>query len=365
MKTKVILALAVIVIAFVISCEKEVNIFTPKDKPCIHGDTTIIIYQYSDIRVEFIETDNPTENCKYGQITFTVYKGDSVFNSTSYCKESDSVIVIRDSIVIIKDPDTSYVCPDNWEYVEYDEEGACDTLYKYDCNGVLDVAIPFCKPLPPDTVVVILLGDTIRIYDTIQITDELAYVVFPLLYEDCDKGSSPYYHNVLGWTVLNTGFSINPYFDDFSENEHGAIVFHYATEKDSGIMWTYYLSSPECIGELPNLYAARIYSGSRIESKQEFWVMYENGEIEKIKSGTTRMTSDFEWSEHYNDDTWDKENLFSFKENDLRNPKAPGIIKLGLGYKRTSDEPILCRNDKYNADELRIWGYKLIPNKKK
>lgn len=352
MKTRILFVLVAIFIA--IACEKEVNIYVPEDKPCVHTDTTII-YESGDIRVESFETDLPTDSCQNGQIHFMVYKDDVLIHNEIRCKDG-------------------YSCEEDWEYVEFNEEGACDTLYRYDCDGNLDVAIPYCKPgviiLPGDTVVVrdtvtvTLPGDTVHVYDTIQITDELAYVIFPLLYEDCDKGSSGFYHNELNWTVLETGFSINPYFDNGSVNKHGAIVF-YDKNKSLGIVWTHYLSSPECIGELPNLYAAWLYSGSRIESEQQIWAMYEDGSIEKIKSGTTKITSDFEWSKHYDDKTWDKENLFMFKEDDLRNPKAPKIIKVGIGYKKTSDNSIFCRNDKYNADELHVWGYKLINNKRK
>jgi hypothetical protein len=384
MKTKVLFWFTAIIIAVatIVSCEKEVNIYVPEQKP-------IVVYHKDNIRVESIETDKPTEGCSFGQVSVSVYRNDTLISLTVYCKDSippasdicpqywdfigfegeevcdtlynyDCNWNLNFKVPICK-PLSPEVCLDNWEYVEYTEEGACDTLYRYDCNGNLDVAIPFCKTPPQDTVIVILPGDTVYI----TITEESAYLVFPLLYEDCDKGSSPYYHNELGWTVLNTGFSINPYFDDGSANEHGAIVFYYGVEKDAGIIWTPYLSSPFCQEGPPNLYSTWIYSGSRIESQQEFWVMYEDRSIEKIQTGITRMTSDFEWYKHYDDNTWSKENLFSFKEDDLGNPKAPGIIKMGIGYKKTSDKPILCRNDKYNADEWHILGYKLIPKKSK
>jgi len=253
MKTNFVLGLIALFIA--VACEKEVNIYVPEQKP-------IVVYHQDNFCVESVETDKPTEGCSSGQVSVSVYRNDTLISLTTYCKDTIPA---------------EEVCPQYWDYLPSTGKGVCDTLYNYTCDWNLNFKIPICKPdtivLPGDTVVVrdtvtiTLPGDTVHVYDTIQITDELAYVVFPLIYEDCDKGSSGFYHNELKWTVLETGFSINPYFDNGSVNEHGAIVF-YEVNKDSGILFTPYLSSPYCIGELPNLYAAWFYSGSRITSEQ-------------------------------------------------------------------------------------------------
>lgn len=132
MKTKVLFwfTAMIIAVATVTSCEKEVIINIPEQKP-------IIIYKQDNIRIEQLETDKQTPDCIYGQLTTNVYKNDSIIYQDVRCKDTL--------------PPEQEICFPYWNYYQSDDEMGCDTLYNYGCNGGLNFKIPLCPKIIHDT----------------------------------------------------------------------------------------------------------------------------------------------------------------------------------------------------------------------
>jgi hypothetical protein len=317
MKTKVLFG--IIAISIAIACEKEVNIYVPEQKP-------VIVYNQDDIRVESIETDQPTENCSNGEINFSVYRNDTLIYNEIRCKDKDSIPVPEGD------------CPQYWDYFQSTGVGICDTLYNYTCEGNLNFKVPICKPdtiiMPGDTIV--LPGDTVRvvIHDTIRIVERDTitlpgdtiirnhYYARSTFKEDCNNGSS-YAANDRGWDILGTNFSMNHI---NAPNEEGTLVdWDFLMERS--ILWC-----PEF--EPSALNHVSFKAGSKNSQKIRFFVMHQNGSSEEVMSFTTNPVTDFIWYEH---PTYKQ--YFVYNVN-LSNIQYWDIIRWGILVENGNENPI-------------------------
>jgi hypothetical protein len=357
MKKRFVLGLVAIFFA-IACCEKEYNIFIPEDEPCIHGDTTIIIYQYDNLRFESVETDDSTEYCSFGQVSFNVYRNDSLISSTVYCKDSMP---------------SQENCPDQGDYFYSTEEGTCDTAYLYDCDWKLKLKIPICKPdtvyLPGDTItiverdtitvveidtVIITERDTITIVDhdtvvvtlpgdTVIVTNEKYYALSKYV-EDCNSG---YSEDAVkrGWYVEGDEvlgpYSINPL---YSKTGKGSMV-SWDYQKNPAIIWC-----PKF--EPSGLKETSFQTASKNPMNIKFFVMHENGAISEMPfSMETSPVNNFVW-----DDTSTYKYNFFYNPN-LSDIQYWDIVRWGILVENVWNNPVPdCGQFNTNCD-WRNWVY--------
>ncbi len=183
------------------------------------------IYKADDIRVEYTETDFPTETCSNGEIQYSVYRNDTLIYQDVKCRNSGFY----------------------WDYLSV--EGGCDTLYNYNYDGTLNFAVPLCPEII-ETSYTVVVHDTIP-NDTVEVHHQSAFWNF--------NTGDTHTHEAIGFANLHA-----------SESQ-GTNRYHFNTSSDEVIAWTKY----PVFGHSSNLDSVSIKWGSvckyYIELIEEFY----------------------------------------------------------------------------------------------